>query len=535
MDEFASNPSKAFVKLNTEQHNILHFVSSLYHVPLQDQLLHYITMMNSFIEVFNSGYLYIRFRQGELIERMNIILDNLETYIRRNSLPATFPTLFKIYINLIIAVSSLHVHNRQLSLNEYLKRIKLIEEVKHLPGSIEYSRFYYNVLMFKDIMDEETVKLYHVRWLDRVNEDERGCALTKSSTTCGYRHIASMYYSLSNYEKSAEFFERALKSEDYSIFISVRYLQELLVSYSKLNNISKIIEVKGKLLNLFTSLFEQTSLQVYVHLHYYKLYWTVLKGLGESKKAIAIHEKMAESVEELGTNIMYDDIPELYKITKHLLELKEHERVVKLANLALVHVKPDNSTHKYVGFCLWKGQALYSMGSLTDANKIFQDLMIFLTEKNLTLSYSKDFEEVCHYLYEMGNYDYLLECYFDDTEVVHDMPIEIYPQIIKLSKESSLSVGQTNDMTRSSTTPLFPFPPTPVDFSKHFRSAYNMIIKYNLVHFVVNFLSVFARLWSVYFLYIVVANSIKRIFYFFHRICEFFFVKFVFSVLAHNN
>ena len=180
MDEFASNPSKAFVKLNTEQHNILHFVSSLYHVPLQDQLPHYFTMMNSFIEVFNSGYLHIRFRQGELIERMNIILDYLETYIRRNSLPATFPTLFKIYINLIIAASSLHVH-RQLSLNEYLKRIKLIEEVKHLPGAIEeYSRFYYNILRFKDIMDEETVKLYHVRLLDQVNDGERGCALTKS-------------------------------------------------------------------------------------------------------------------------------------------------------------------------------------------------------------------------------------------------------------------------------------------------------------------------------------------------------------------
>ena len=320
-----------------------------------------------------------------------------------------------------------------------------------------------------------------------------------------------------------------------------------------------------KLLDLFTSLLEQTSLQVYLQLDYYILYLAILKGLGKSKKAIAIHEKMAESMEELCTNIMYDDIPELYKITKHLLELKEHERVVKLANLALVHVKPDNSTHEYVGFCLWKGQAMYSMGYLTDANKIFQDLMIFLTEKNLTLSYSKDFEEVCHYLYEMGNYEYLLECYFDDIteyimspikiaiyiifevpydpisevssppEVVHDMPIEIYSQIIKLSKESSLSVGQTNDMTRSGTTPLFPFSFTPVDSSKHFRSAYNMIIKYNLVRFVVNFLSVFTRLWSVYFLYIVVAYSIKIIIYFFYRICKFFFVKFVFSVLAHNN
>ena len=369
-----------------------------------------------------------------------------------------------------------------------------------------------------------------------------------------------MYYSLSNYEKSAEFFERALNSEDYSILRSVQYLEELIVSYSKLNNISKLIEIKGKLLNIFTSLLEQTSLQVYLQLDYYKLYLKILHGFGESKKATAVHEKIIESMEELCTNIMYDDIPVLYKITKHLLELKEHERVVKFANLALVHVKPDNSTHEYVGFCLWKGQALYSMGNLTDANKWFQYLMNFLTDKNLTLRYSKDFEEVCHYLYEMGNYDYLLECYFDDIteyimspikiaiyiifevpydpisevssppEVVHDMPIEIYPQIIKLSKESSLSVGQTNDMTRSGTTPLFPFFSIPVDFSAHFKGVYNMIIKYNLVRFVVNFLSVFTRLWIVYFLCVVVPFSIKKTLYFPHRICEFFF--FIYSYIT---
>ena len=428
---------------------------------------------------------------------MNIILDNLETYIRRNSLPATFPTLFKIYINLIIAVSSLHVHNRQLSLNEYLKRIKLIEEVKHLPGAIEeYYHFYYNILMFKDIMDEETVKLYHVRLLDQVNESERGgCVLMKSFTNCGYRHIASMYYSLSNYEKSAEFFARALNSEEYSIFISVLYLHQLFVSYSELKNISKKIEIEGKLLNLFTNLLEQTSPQVYWHLSYYKLYLTILHRLEKFDKTIAIQEKIVESMEELGMSEVYrGNVPELYKITKYLLELNEYERVVKFASHALPYVNAESSVHEYVGFCLWKGHALYSMGNLTDANNWFQNLTIFLVENNLTTSYSKDFKEVCHYLYEMGNYNYLLECYCDDIteyimspisitiyiifevpydpisevssppEVVHDMPIEIYPQIIKLSKESSLSVGQTNDMTRSSTTPLFPFPPHQLTF-----------------------------------------------------------------------
>ena len=547
MNEFVSHPSKALVKLNTEQHNILYFVSSLYHVPLQDQLPHYVTMMSSFIKLFNSGYLHVRFRKGELIERTNIILDNLETYIMSNRLSSIFPIFFHIYINLILAVGSLHVHDRELSLKEYLKRIQIVEEVKHLPGTTdEYSHFYYNILKFKDILDEETVKFYHSRLLDQAKNSKLDCTLSKSFTTCGYIHIASSYYFLSDYEKSAEFFERALNNEIFSIFDKVLYHDLLLKSYIKLRNISKKIEVENRLLGLFSSLLDQSSPQVLVHLNCYKQYLSILETLGELKKAIAIHEKIVESMEELGQSEAYrENVPELYIITKLLLELKEYERVVKFANHALVHVKPESSIHNYLRFCLWKGQALYSMGNLTDANKLFQNLIIFLVEKNLT-SYSQVYKDVCYYLFQMGHYSHFFECYFDDImeylkigtyvaiyivfKVEYDpipevysppevvQPIEKYPPIIKLSKKSSLSVGQTKDMTRSGKTPLFPFSSTPVDSSEHFKSACNMIMKYNLVRVFFNLSSISARLWIVYFLYVVVKFSMKKTFYFTLRI-----------------
>ena len=112
-------------------------------------------------------------------------------------------------------------------------------------------------------------------------------------------------------------------------------------------------------------------------------------------------------MEELGQSELYrENVPELYKITKLLLELKEYERVVKFANHALVHAKPESSIHEHVGFCLWKGQALYSMGNLTVANKLLQNFIIFLVEKNLTTSYSQDYKEVCYYLFWTGNYSH---------------------------------------------------------------------------------------------------------------------------------
>ena len=94
-------------------------------------------------------------------------------------------------------MGSLHVHDRQLTLKEYLKRIQIVEEVKHLPGTTdEYSHFYYNILKFKDILDEETIKFYHSRLLDQAKNSKLDCTLSKSFTTCGYIHIASSYYIL---------------------------------------------------------------------------------------------------------------------------------------------------------------------------------------------------------------------------------------------------------------------------------------------------------------------------------------------------
>jgi len=419
-------------------------------------------------------------------------------------------------------------------------------------------------LKFEDILDEETAKLFHVRLLDRINTSELDCTLTKSFTTCEYIHIASNYYSLSDYERSAEFFERALKHKNYSMCKSVKYLNNLYISYSKLNNISKLKEVKGKFQNLSTIFLNQPSLQVYLYLNCYYLYRSLLETYGEYEKSIAIHEKIIDSLDELGKSEQYsNDVFKLTKMTMYLLEIKEYNRVVKFANRALMYVTPEGSVHEYeyIVFSLWKGQALFSIGNLTDAIQCFQDLMRFLTEKNLTISYSQDYNKVCHYLFKIGNFDYFIECYFDDIIenlknviygaiymvlgvpydpvskinsppiVILDSPIEKYPRIIKLSKKSSLRVGRTKDMTSRRKGPRVLISTAPTDYLNQLKSAYNMLINCNLVRFFINFLSIFTRLWCVYFMYFIVMFSITKSFYLAYNIYDFFYFLYFYIII----
>ena len=131
------------------------------------------------------------------------------------------------------------------------------------------------------------------------------------------------------------------------------------------------------------------------------------------------------------------------------------------------------------------------------------------------MEYLKTGTYAAFYIEFKAPYDPIPEDY-SPPEVVQ--PIEKYPPIIKLSKKSSLSVGQTKDMTRSGKTPLFPFSSTPVGSSEHFKSACNMIMKYNLVSVFVNFSSISAWLWIVYFLYVVVKFSMEKTIYFTLRI-----------------
>ena len=377
-------------------------------------------------------------------------------------------------------------------------------------------------------MDEQTLKLYYARLLSKIDRNSLKCEVSKLVTTCEYFHIASSYYYLADYEKSALFFEKGLEENNPSSLDCLLHLTKLYISYIKLGNTSKEAEVKGRLLDLFDTIIDQPSSQVHVYLSQYNVYLIMLRLLNETEKAISLFEKIFNSMNELGSCEFYHHaaINTLY-VTNNLLKQKKYEKVVEHASNILQCI--DVSNHQdYLSFCLSKNKALYLLGRLPEAQDNFLNMMNYLVQKNLTETYSEIYDDVCYYLLRSRNFDYFFECYYatmidsfnlgvhrlayitfvtmydlyledPSPAIVRDLPVENYPSVIKLSKETSPS---NNNLKGRSLTRVIPtsYFRVMTDAPSFFKYFFTSLINYNVFRFLVNIFSIFSRLFILYYL-----------------------------------
>ena len=533
VNEYHSNPRKALVALNHEQSNILYFVELLQNRPLLDLPEDYSSFVITYNnDLFQSSYLYLKLTSTKLIEVTNAILDNIENHIYTHCC-RQFTVFFKVYINLVVGLCSGRLHNDKKSiLNECEKRIWFVEEVKHGPDTTEeYIHFYYHILSYKkEAEDDQASKMYYARLLRKINKNNLNCFVDTSYTTCEYHHFAASYYYLGDYEKSALFFEKALVKTKSSLDC-LKYLSSLRSCYLKLGNTSKRAEVEGKLLDLFDTVIDQPPSIVHKCLSHYYTYLTILRLIGETEKAVAVYEKMFNSIKELRSCELYhNDVMIMLDIIEDLLELKEFERVVELVDDILKCIDFSNHLQDYLRFSLSKSKALYLLGKLAEAQKNFQGIMSYLIKNNLTETYSGEYNDICYYLMKSRNFDYFLECYYDtmietfslniyrttyiifvpvydvyleedsSPDIVQDLPVNKYPPVIELSKETSLSHNDFNEgrLSRAICTSYFHVViDTP---SAHFKHFLTSLSNYNVFRFLANFWSIFCRLLILYFL-----------------------------------
>ncbi len=536
MDLYSTRTKQALIKLDLEQHNILHFVASLQSISYSNHT-QYISLISSFYRTYMSGYLNLRFSYNELIKKVNSIINNLETSMKASETSELYPIFFKIYINLILRLSN-SIQDKKLALVECEKRMPFVEMVKDVPNTTEeYSHFYSYVLDYKEQIDEETAKLYHARLLKRAAKTKLDCNVGESFTTCKYVHLATSYYSINDHENSVLFYEKALDREDVDVFEALFFLSEIHLSYIKFKNHPKLFLVHRMLLERYDDLINQPSSNVYLRLSYYLLYITSLDYFGEMEKAIAIHEKVVNSMEELGNdNNYYSNVAAIYRMCKVLLELNEFDRVVKLASHGLQYIHNGSYIHEYIGLSLQKCKATYLAGNHSHATKLFLELMEFLIQKKLTVNYSNDYYEVCEYLYKLRKFDYIIDCYFDhmisvvykyvlipvfiivkapygpvsvqSSTTVIDYPVEKYPSLTQLSKETSLTYGQNiNSLAKVLSAPKF-------IISQNFKlfSLFKALESCNLFRLTLNFLSIYFRLFVTYIIIIFFFWSIRKCF-----------------------
>ena len=532
---YCSSPGKALVILNLEQHNILYFVKLLQNKLYLYQPEDYARFVTTYTYVFLSGYLHLRLSSKKMVEVTNAVLDSIEKYIHDHQNSLQFPDFFKSYVDLAtgLCIESYH-KDMESTLNECKKRIPFVEKVKHLPGTTaEYVHFYYHILSFRELVDEQTSKLYYARLLRKIDKSSLNCKVSTSDTTCEFYDFALGYYYLDKHEKSAKFLEKVLENNPSSL-VCLKYLVMLHVSYTRLGNTSKETEVKGKLLDSFDAIIDQPSYVVQIYLHNYVSYLTTLRLIGEAEKAIAVYEKIFDSIKELvSCELHHDGAVMMLDMIEDLLELKEFEKVVKFANYFLKCI--DFLNHQeYLVLSLRKNKALYLIGKLAEAQNNFQDMMKYIIKHNLTESYSQVYGDVCYYLFMSRNFDYLLECYYDKVinsfssgliypiivtiydlysedsspSIVREQPIDNYPPLMELSKEKGLSHDDINEgrLSRATHTSYFRLGTAT---SAHFKLFLTSLTNNNAFRFLANFLSIIVRLLLCFYLCRVILRCIK--------------------------
>ena len=529
---YTSLPKWALNNYDLEQHNILFFIKSLQYVSCLNNR-YYMELMQSFYDALLSGLLNVRFSLGELMKYTKYITDNLESCIEDKSKTQDFPILFEMYINLVTRLSVLFDHNkgRNVGLNEFKKRMDFVEKFKSLPGTVtEYSHFYYHVLEFyPDLLDEEKIKLYNVRILEKAKKTNLDCTVKESLTTCEYIHIATAYYSIDDFKNSIAFFEKALadgKENTIFVFKRMKYLVQLRSAYERLNNASGVTRIEKKLLELFGDMKNQTSSQVLKYVSYYIQYMKYLTMFNETDKAFGIQERVIDSMEELDKKqVLQESIPIIYNMTKTLILSNEYERIVKLANYGLLCMENASMVLEFIEISLIKNKAVYFAGNLTEAAILFEEMIEFLKMRNLTERYSDDYSEVCYYLMLLGNFAYVGECYFyklianldelfcmlfknpfdkvvneEPSVIYEDLPIEVYPPIAQHSKQTALMlVDEMSDLTiRFYDIPVKKF--TMNFVNKNLQLLLTIFGESNLARYLLNSSVLFVKIRMVYFI-----------------------------------
>ena len=265
------------------------------------------------------------------------------------------------------------------------------------------------------------------------------------------------------------------------------------------------------MLDLFDTIIDKPSSKVHIYLSRYYTYFTTLGFIGEAEKAITVYENIFNSMKELGICGFYHSYVTITSdITEKLLELKEFLRVVEFVNNILNCIHFSNH-QEYLRFSLYKNKALFFFGKLAEARKNFEDMMKYLINNNLTESNSLEYDDICYYLFKSRKFGYLFECYYDkvindfslmiqgityaifvpiydvyledsSSGIVRDPPVDIYPPVIKLSKETGLSHND-NEGGLSRVIQTSYFRVVTDTSSAHFKHFLTSLTTYNVFRF----------------------------------------------------
>ena len=525
---YMSSPKKALAMLDIDRHNLQYFMTTIQY-PVNQTHEYYVEAIDSFALTLKIGYLSCQFSPEKLIGPVRSATSVLQVMLTNKKDRNHALIYFELIANLASLTEILEGSEQAVKL--YLKSIDIIEELGNsIPGlDVPYTTFYAQILTYSTELDEESVRLYHMRFLKKVKKLHDVISSKVS--------FKVLYHLINDHERRIFCLEKALSDEEntYSVIKKVAIVMRLRSSHQQLHNDSRVEELEDKLLDMFDSMVNQTSSIVLSEMNVYQEYYHFFIEIGEFNRSSIIQEKIIESMYELGKKGDYGIVKAAYRIAKDMYARNDFNRSILFASYALGSIEDiyeESMIDNYIGIQMVLGKAQFILQNYSEANSLFIDTLDLITQKNLTNNYKHEYTESCLYVIILGNFGYVWRCFLsrlhprkfiqyvifltfaiafekENTSVniaelftVKSLPIELYPQIIQHSKSKDMLHDDHKNLALSNEDI-----PIIIILKFNYNSIFttirdrlvSIIMKHNSVRFLLNVMSILIRLYVLYY------------------------------------
>ena len=414
-NEFITSPKEALYQLDLNWHNVKLFLNIL--VTRTEGFTFDHDSFNCLFVALNTRYLSCRITPSEMIVIVQNLTAYVEAFIYWNLLivdtELNISREFTIYVKLIG-----HVISIKQELGESQQALKVLKEkmiivrlvCKFLPDTDIACRDAFSlVLQYEDNLDAEEAKEYHESFL-KLSEGSQFTCKTDEASVCDYLDIGMSYYHLKDFNQTSKFFEKALADNTnlYPLFDRMGLLFWL---KRYLNNDVKLKKIQENLLELYDSVLNQTSSQLYISKTTLKEYLEYLIDIGEQCKAYGIQEKWIHAMNEIKVETKEEDVQLAMCNALSLFVAGEYYRSIDVTEHAMDTAKNESMVLLYIGLNIIKGKAFYMVNNLTESEAALVIAMESLLANNMTSVTHANFSEVCWHLILLGNVNYTYECY----------------------------------------------------------------------------------------------------------------------------
>lgn len=522
-------PQQALSWLDNERHHVQYLMKTIQN-PVNQFHRYYKTAVYCFTNALVHNYLRCRFSPEELIRPLRVATGILRRQLSSNDESVNLEVVYVNFVQLTNRLGSLvHImEGKDQAVKQYLKAEDIVEKYGNL-DTVQYIVFFNALLkLYESMDDDDKIKLYNARILSKLEGSKLECDIG----ACDYYSIGLAYSVLQKYEESVKFLEKAL-SYSHSIFRKVNTLLHLWGDYLALKSIneSKISEIRDKLVNSMSSLMNQTSSLVYDNIHVYDFYYVFLSKVSMPSESALIQDKIIDVLHELAKERDLDDVLTAYRIGLNLYRSGECNRAVKVLSHASDTFLKNVNWH----FMLVHGdivlnlrmilsESLFCSNSTSNETRTsFVSVMEFLVDKNLTRTHEPMFTDCCRYLLILCPFDYIDICFYStfrdvlaaftymlfstpiDTPIFEsvkpnakDLPLEQFPPVSQSSKSKSMSNAKSTKLAlRHEDNHL---PSSYADgITRALKQLIHTAMQYTLIQLSLNFLSVFVRLFLLYY------------------------------------